>query len=380
MNKPAQVLLQKLSSKLSGDFTYQSGRILGSMCTLPHPIGSKTFTTFIDKNLGDPNLFPNTSRIEKEVVEMIGSLLSNRDACGWIVSGGSEANITALWVARNSANKHKPEVILPKTAHFSFKKALDMLQITPVYIDVNEDYRIKVEDVGKAINESTVAIVGVAGSSGLGVVDPISELSEIALQHKIHLHVDAAFGGFIIPFLKEMGYSIPDFDFRLEGVKSLTVDPHKMGLAPIPSGGILFRDESIFSGMCVKADGGTSNPVLLGTRSGASACAVWAVLKYLGHNGYRKIIGRCIILTQKLVDGIKKINGIQLVTEPTLNIVGIKSDSIDIKLIDKELRKKGWATSLFSNYMRIIVMPHTTSVTLNLFLKDLMEVSEKLCA
>lgn len=86
----------------------------------------------------------------------------------------------------------------------------------------------------KLISGNTVAVVGVAGTTELGRIDPVEELSEICLEEGIHLHVDAAFGGFIIPFLRETGAELPEFDFKLQGVSSITVDPHKMGLAPSP--------------------------------------------------------------------------------------------------------------------------------------------------
>jgi tyrosine decarboxylase/aspartate 1-decarboxylase len=202
------------------------------------------------------------------------------------------------------------------------------------------------------------------------------------LANDVYFHVDAAFGGFVLPFLEELGSDVSDFDFRLPGVCSITVDPHKMGLAPIPAGGILFRDEEMMRSITTRipylAGGETDHNTILGTRSGASAIAVWALLMHLGRQGYRGVVGRCMRLTSKLVEGVQKINGVSLVTRPTLNIVGISSGEIDIKSLAKEMRERGWAVSLFPGHIRVVIMPHVKSSYIEHFLKDLKEVVEKL--
>jgi len=238
-------ILKELNDRLKGDFTYESGKIIGSMCTLPHPFAQKVYARFIDKNLGDAGLFPAVAQLEKEVIEMLGALLSNVEASGHIVTGGTEANLLALWAAKRISKKENGEVIVPVSVHCSFDKAADLLGLKVVKVGLNSSFKVDVEAVKKAVNQRTIGIVGVAGTTGLGVVDPIAELSEIAVEKGLYLHVDAAFGGFVLPFLKVLGFNVPKFDFSLEGVSSITVDPHKMGLAPIPAGGILFRDNSV---------------------------------------------------------------------------------------------------------------------------------------
>ena len=379
---PQNTIINELETKLQRDLTYSSGKILCSMCTSPHSFAKQIYQNYLEKNLGDPSLFPASTELEQETVSMLGSLLSNPKASGSIVSGGTEANILALWAARNLAKKEHCEVIVPVSAHYSFDKAADLLNLKLIKVKLNHNFQMDVKAAEKAITQKTVAIVGVAGTTGLGAVDPIRELSEVALTHNLYLHVDAAFGGFILPFFKELGYAPLDFDFSLPNVCSITIDPHKMGLAPIPAGGILFKDATINEAISTRipylSGSETEHSTVLGTRTGASAVAVWALLKHLGRTGYRAVVEHCLGLTWKLVEEIQLIDGVDIVTKPTLNVVGIKSDTVDVYLIFQELKKRGWAVSLFSNYVRIVIMPHTNDQHIKGFLEDLKKILDEL--
>lgn len=372
---PKNLVLQQLKFKLKEDFTYDSGKILGSMCTKPHTFAKQIYMKCLEKNLGDPGLFHATTELEKEAIQLLGSLLSNPNACGHFVSGGTEANIMALWAARNLYKKKRDEVIVPASTHYSFDKATDLLGLKLIKVRLNERFQVDTAAVERAITPKTLAIVGIAGTTDLGIVDPLRELSEIASAHNLYLHIDAAFGGFVLPFLRELGYANVDFDFKLPSVCSITVDPHKMGLAPIPAGGILFRQKAIMKSVSIKgpylAGGNTEQSTIVGTRSGASAVAVWALLTHFGREGYTAIVNRCMRLTWKLAEGIEKMDKVSLVTKPVMNIVGIKSEVIDIRLIAQKLREKGWAASLFPNHIRIVVMPHVKLPHIQNFLKDL---------
>lgn len=379
---PEKALFKKLESRLREDFTYDSGRIIGSMCTAPHPLAKKMYTRFLEKNLGDSGLFPAVAELERETVKMLGVLLSNSEASGNIVTGGTEANVLALWSARVLSKKTKSEVIVPASAHCSFDKAADLLGLKIVKVRLNDRFQVDVESIRKAVNLNTIAIVGIAGTTELGVVDSIEELSEIALDKNLYLHVDAAFGGFVLPFLKDLGYNVASYDFAVPGVCSITVDPHKMGLAPIPAGGIVFRNESyrkaVSWNISYLSGGETDQATLVGTRSGASAVAVWAVMMHLGREGYRKIVKNCMRLTLKLAEEIPSIRGLGVATEPMMNIVGLKSDAVDVRKVAEQLRLRRWAISLFPRHIRIVVMPHVQETHVDQFLQDLSNIVNKL--
>ena len=173
-------VFEKLKEFKKKDMTHRSGKILGSMCTCPHPVGLKAYHMFLESNLGDPGLFKGTKDMEDEVISLLGDLLGKRDIHGHIITGGTEANIMAMRAARNSSRiknpeLKNPEIIVPKSAHFSFKKAADMLCLDIKEAELDNNYRVDITSVEEHITDETVAIVGVAGTTELGKVDPVED-------------------------------------------------------------------------------------------------------------------------------------------------------------------------------------------------------------
>ncbi len=378
-------ILKKLSKFKSNDLKYSSGRILGSMCTMADPLAKKVFYDFLDSNLGDPSLFEGTHALEQEVITDICSLLSLDEGFGNIVTGGTEANLMAMRAARNLAKNEKnvvsPEIIVPKSAHFSFKKASDILNLKLIEVDLDENYKIAIDSVENRITDNTIAIVGIAGTTELGMIDPIEDLSKIATRNDIYLHVDAAFGGFSIPFLNNIGYELPKFDFSLPGVSSITVDPHKMGLAPIPSGGILFREKKYLDIMAVETPYLTSKDqsTIVGTRLGASSASTWAVMNHMGSKGYEETANECMINTYFLADALEK-EDFELVVQPELNIIAFNHPKIPTDDLAMMLKDNDWMVSVSSypKAIRIVLMTHINHLHLVDFLATLREIKNSL--
>ena len=375
-------VFKELTEFKNRDMTHGSGKILGSMCTCPHPVGLKAYQMFIESNLGDPGLFRGTKAMEEEVINLLGDLLGKRDIHGHIITGGTEANIMAMRAARNNVRLEKPEIknpeiIVPRSAHFSFKKAAEMLCLTLMEAELDSNYKVNINSIEELISKDTVAVVGVAGTTELGKIDPIEDISNICIENNIYLHVDAAFGGYSIPFLNEIGYNLPKFDFELRGVCSITIDPHKMGLAPIPTGGILFREKKYLDAMSIETPYLTEDrqSTIVGTRTGASTAATWALMKYLGREGYRKISKECMDVTKILYKGLIE-SGFKVVTEPQLNIVAFRSKEISVDELAKKLEDLGWAVSISSypRAIRIIVMPHIKEKHVAAFLEDINQI------
>ena len=372
-------ILKELDAIQSEDLKYSGGRILGSMCTEAHPFAKEVYTKFLDSNLGDPGLFKGTKATEDKTIQIIGRLLNLDNAYGNIVTGGTEANIMAIRAARNHARNYKGikegEIILPRSAHFSFKKAADMMNLKIVEADLDDNYKIDVDSIKSKITDKTVAIVAIAGTTELGLIDPIEEISKIAHENNIFFHVDAAFGGFSIPFLKNIGYEYPEFDFKLDGVSSITVDPHKMGLAPIPAGGIIFRKKEYLEVMAVDSPYLTvkTQSTIVGTRLGASTVATYALLKYFGKSGYSKMAKELMENTYFLRDSLKEI-GYEVIVEPELNIVAFNHPEKSPEKLSEELEKiNGWKVSVANcpKAIRIVLMNHVTKTHLKEFLNDL---------
>ncbi len=365
-----QQIFEELCEAGKKDVPY--GRVLSSMCTAPHPVAARAHRAFIRTNLGDPKLFPGTAAIERKCVEMLGDLLHLPGAPGYITTGGTESNIQALRAAvqrHGKLDRTKANVIVPESAHYSFEKASQLLGIELRRAPLDDELRVDPAGMASLIDKHTVALVAVAGTTEFGQVDPVEEIGRLAEEKGIYFHVDAAFGGFVIPFLKGCQ---PAFDFAVPGVSSIAIDPHKMGMSTIPSGGLLYRNESLMQPLEISAQYLTSQfqTSLAGTRSGASAAATYAVMRYLGRDGYRNIVSQCMENTQLLVDNMRRI-GLETVIDPVLNIAAFKAP--DPQGIRKRLCEYNWyvSTTVRPCALRMVVMPHVTADVVEAFAADL---------
>jgi tyrosine decarboxylase/aspartate 1-decarboxylase len=372
-----QKIFSELARLQQRDFCFSSGHILGSMCTVPHPIAREAYMQFLETNLGDPELCPGTKEIESRYIAFISGLLhAPKSSAGQIVSGGTEGNITAMWIAKQLSGKK--EILLPTSAHFSFQKIASLMGMKLVEMPVTKKYVMDVAQMKKKIRTTTAAVVGLAGSTELGTIDPIPELSEICSDEHIFLHVDAAFGGFVIPFLKELHYKVPDFDFRLKGVCSISIDSHKMGYAAIPLGILMIRKKQWLESISVDSPYISSEKQvgILGTRSGAPVAAAYAVAQYLGHVGYKKLVESCMDITQYAENRIREL-GLSLVMKPTMNVIGVKLKKPGV--VVKKLSEQGWRVNKIERLscIRLVLMPQITKQIIDEFIRVLKKTCEE---
>ncbi|MGM0770513.1 MAG: tyrosine decarboxylase MfnA [Halobacteriota archaeon] len=364
-------ILLILKNAKSRDTSY--ARVLSSMCTYPHEIAVLAHTQFIEANMGDPGLFPGTYDLEKQVLKMFGSLLhhnNNPGECGYLTTGGTESNIQAIRSMVNSRRDiENPNVVMPESAHFSFDKVADLSGVEIRKACLDETLKVNTNSVISLTDENTIGLVGIVGTTEFGQVDPIEELSEIALEKDLFLHVDAAFGGFVLPFMN-VEYR---YDFDVEGVTSMTIDPHKMGLSTIPSGGLMFRRSEYLDDLEIHTPylSISKQYSLTGTRSGAAVASTYAVMKHFGKEGYRSVIDQCMEQTEKIVTGAEAM-GIDPVIDPVMNVLALRvpnADDVRKRLLDEF----GWHVSITRNprALRLVVMPHINGDTVDLFLNDL---------
>lgn len=367
---PEDAVMRILEETRARDYCYD--RFFSTMCTLPHPIAVKAHDMFLETNLGDPGLFPGMADLEEKVVQMLGEMLGCPGASGYVSTGGTESNIQAIRAARNEAGRRDGNIVVPASAHFSFDKIGDLLCLEVRKAELDESLKVDLSSVRSLLDKNTVALVGIAGTTEFGQVDPIPELAAMAEQRGIHLHVDAAFGGFVLPFLdKKFAW-----DFSVPGVSSITIDPHKMGMSTIPAGGLLFRGSECISALETDTHYLTrpKQASLTGTRSGAAAAATYAVMMHLGRDGFREMVDYCMDLTRYLVKGAREI-GVLPVIDPIMNVLALRvSDPAKVR---EELMDRDWHVSMTrepNRALRLILMRHMSRENIDLFLGDLQEI------
>ena len=336
-------------------------RVLSSMCTEPHPVAREAAGEFLATNPGDPATYQSVSDLEDEVVAMLGEVAGVDDPAGYVASGGTEANIQAVRMARNRCVTQTPNVVVPESAHFSFKKAADVLGVELRVTPLRDDLRANVGAVERFCDEDTVLVVGVAGSTEYGRVDPIPELAAVAEEYGALMHVDAAWGGFVLPF------SGHEWSFADASLDTMTIDPHKMGQAAIPAGGLLARDPALFDALAVDTPylESTSQATLTGTRSGAGVASAHAAMTALWPDGYREEYERQQENAEWLADALADA-GLDVV-EPELPLVAASIDDVAFE----SLRDSGWRLSRTGNdELRVVCMPHVTRAMLSSFVAD----------
>ncbi|MHA1125849.1 MAG: tyrosine decarboxylase MfnA [Candidatus Heimdallarchaeota archaeon] len=357
--------------------------VLSSMCTPPTELTRFIAGEYAEINLGDPGLFPKAVELENEVLEEIAQMLNApKTWVGSTTSGGSESNLIGCWAARNWSKKKKGitngKILLPKSAHISFEKTSDILDLEIDWIPLTKNNQIDIEIVKERLDAKTVALVGIAGTTGTGVCDDIQALSEIAVDKKIPLHVDAAHGGMILPFLNDIDMITPSFSFENEGVTSITIDNHKILGSLIPGGNIIFRSEkyteNIVKRISYLSDSQTRQITITGTRPGNSVIAAWVLLKKFGKEFMVSRVKNSLELTKYLVEQLKEIPNLELAFEPTLNIIGFSTRKMATEKLVEELKKSRWDLSIYSFWVRIVVMPHYTKEMVDKFIKVLKEI------
>ena len=335
-------------------------RVLSSMCTEPHPTARDAAERFLSSNPGDPGTYGTVSKLEREAVDLLGTVAGLPDAAGYVASGGTESNLQAIRLARNRADTRTPNFVAPASAHFSFRKAADVLGVELRTAPL-EGYRANLDAVAELIDDDTVCVVGVAGTTEYGRIDPIPALADMAIDAGALCHVDAAWGGFVLPFTEHA------WDFSDADIHTMTIDPHKMGRAAVPAGGLLARGPELLDELAIDTPylESTSQMTLTGTRSGAGVASAAAVMDELWRDGYAAQYRRARSNADWLAAEMRaRGHG---VVEPTLPIVSI--DLPDALIGD--LREVGWRLSRTeAGEARVVCMPHVTRSMLREFLAD----------
>lgn len=304
---------------------------------------------FYTNGLG-PGAFKSLRKFESEVIAMTAELLGEPEATGNMTSGGTESILMAVKTARDFARAERgitePEMVLPVTAHPAFDKSAQYLGVKAVHTGLRDDFRADPEEMRRAITPNTVLVVGSAPNYPFGTIDPIPEIAAIASERGIPCHVDACLGGFLLPFVERLGYDVPPWDFRVAGISSMSSDLHKYGFSARGASTVMYRDGAYrrhqFFTQTDWPGGLYGSPTMTGSRPGAAVAAAWAVLTYLGEDGYMRLAKVIMDSTRKLIAGINAIEGLHVIGEPDMSVFAIGSDTLDVHAVGDALDAFGW--------------------------------------
>ena len=354
-------LFEYMENSMHSDIDWRSGKTFGAVYYPGDKYSkaiSNAYIKYMHENAFDPQLFSSILTMENELVQQTASLFSsNQKLFGNLTSGGTESIFLSVLSARNWSNKQKtiknPEVILSSSAHPAFLKAMNFLRIKPVIVPTKKDFNLSLNGFKEAINQNTILLVASAPAYPTGMIDPISELSNLALENKLLLHVDACIGGFLLSYLKKCNYNIPLFDFNLDGVSSLSVDLHKYAYAPKGSSVLLYRNDELrkqqFSVYPNWEGGIYGSTSFLGTKPGGIVAASWFALNHIGENGYIELTQKTMSATKVIYDFIQNSEHLSLIGNPIMSLIAFHSEKYDIYHIADELSNLGWYIGRLQN-------------------------------
>jgi len=381
---PWETLKPEMIERGSGDAKWRDGKTAVYVFNAGEDVArvqKEAYTMYMSANGLGPLAFPSLKQMEDEVIGMGLSLLhAGPDAAGNITSGGTDSINMAIKAARDHTAATKamtgtPNIVAPYSVHPAFDKAAMMMSLELRRIPVAKDLLADVTAMSNAIDDNTIMLVGSAPSFPYGLIDPIEALGQVAQEKGVWLHVDACVGGYIAPFVRMNGTDIPPFDFSIPAVNSMSADLHKYGYCAKGASTVLFRSEELQQHMifdCNDWPGGRMiTPTLAGTRPGGAISAAWAVMNYLGVEGYKAKHKLVTDARENIEKGVTQL-GFSILGEPKLGIIAFTHPDEDVFAIYRQLYKKGWFTSLTTKpkALHLMLSPFHAEVT-QLYLDDL---------
>jgi len=327
---------------------------------------SQVYAAFSQTNPLHADLWPSVVKYEAEIIAMTADMLGashvgahvdksrkpdvwSGPVAGVVSSGGTESIMLAMKTYRDWARAErgitKPQVIAPTSAHVAFDKAAQSFGIELERIPVGADFRADIAATRRAIGRNTICLVGSAPGFPHGVIDPITELSELARARKIGFHTDACLGGFVLPFARELGAAVPPFDFALPGVTSISADTHKYGYAAKGTSVVLYRSAALRRYQFFTATdwpgGMYLSPTFAGSRPGALSAACWAAMVSMGRDGYLEATRRILATAKTIREGVAAIEGLRVLGDP-LWVIAFDAIDLDVYRVLDVMTKKHW--------------------------------------
>ena len=251
-------------------------------------------------NALNPFRFPEQARMVGELVSDVGTLVNLPGGGGGsTTSGGTESILMACLVARGRARARgveRPVIVAPASAHPAYAKAAHFLDLEYRSAPLDaESLRVDLDALRPLVDGRTALVVASAFSYPHGVMDDVVAVAAIAADVGAGCHVDGCVGGMVLPFAERAGVrTLPEWDFRVPGVTSMSVDLHKYGYVPKGCSVVLHRDGDWAGHQWFVYDqwpaGLYGSPAVAGAKSAAPALAAWAVMQHLGTDGYTEIV------------------------------------------------------------------------------------------
>jgi len=340
------------------DASYHEGKISGSIYSGDedhYAFLNEVFGRYSHANVLQRDMYPSATRFEGEIIAMTADLLHGGAAggsvCGVLTSGGTESLMNPLLVYREWGRERgitTPNVVLPVTAHPALDKGAHYFGIELRKATVTDAFVADMSSVESLVDESTVALVGSAGTYPHGLIDPIDALSALALERGINLHVDGCLGGFILAFGADAGDDVPPFDFRLPGVTSISADTHKYGFALKGSSVLLYRSPELrrlqYFLVADWPGGLYTSPGMSGSRSGGIIAAAWASMVTLGRSGYTAIAADIFRTARELRGVIARHPELRVLGDPLFNVAfsHVEGGDVDIFHVNDAMSEQGW--------------------------------------
>jgi sphinganine-1-phosphate aldolase len=351
---PKDELLEKMRARKAADADWAGGRTWSLVYPAGHDVDEvlrEANGLYLFDNALNPIRFPSLREMEQDVVSITAGLLNaGPDSGGTMTSGGTESILMSMFTARSKARAERGigggRLVAPESAHPAFAKAAKYLDLELVQIPLGDDLRADLDAAAELITDDTVVVVGSAPNYPHGVVDPIPELAAMAAERGANFHTDSCLGGFMLPFYERLGVDVPPFDFRVPGVTTMSADVHKYGYCTKGASVVVHRDSDDLRYQYFLYNswpGGIyGTPAMAGARGGAPVAAAWAVLNYLGEDGYLRLARRVRDTTEKIKAGIESIPELHIWGKPAMSVVAFGSEDVDIMAVGDVMDDRGW--------------------------------------
>jgi glutamate decarboxylase len=339
--------------------------------TWMEPEGNKLALETMSKNLVDQDEYPQTELLHQRVVAILGRLLNvpgEPVPIGTATVGSSEAIMLGLlahkrsWQLRRQAEgkpADRPNLIFGADVHTCWEKFTRYFEVEARIVPLEPDrYTLRAQDVADRVDESTIAVGGLLGTTFTGQMDELEQINDLLAElerdrgWRIPLHVDAASGGFIIPF------SQPDlkWDFRLSHVRSINVSNHKFGLVYPGMGTVIFReradvpDDLVFRINYLGGD--MPNYSLNFSRPSSSVVLQYFNFLRLGHSGYERIVRNVLANAQALARRAGASDALELINDgstfPVVVVRAADPQRLDLSELSRRLRGRGWIVPAYT--------------------------------